>query len=514
MQLYPWQKACLQAWEKNSYRGIVNVVTGAGKTVFALAAIDRLIQKEPDLQIKVVVPTIPLARQWKEALLHHATSEEWRPGFFGGGVQDDPGRRVMIYIVNSARDSISGHIRRDLSLGKHILLICDECHHYQSRENRKIFAFTKDMGERESLYRCIGLSATPFGTNNDQVLIQAMGKEIFRYDYNTAAEDGVISPFMVCEISASFLPKELEQYDALSLEITILLRKLFRAHPFLKNLSRTAFLKAVTKMANEADMDPSEPAAALLIKMYERKEITNLAMARIWCALSILENLPSSDRVLVFCERIEQAKILKNYLQRRFGNCCEAYHSEMTKEARSRSMAAFRDHQVRILVSCKCLDEGIDVPEANVAIVLSSTSVSRQRVQRLGRVIRRADQKDAACLYYIYIRESTDDAAYLQELENCETFSLRYYTSEKVFSNDLYEYAAACLVKKGKEASLTGEEIAEIRRCIQEGLVRADVLLPDAVQKRNQKAAGTVHEKNYWNVMRKLGKEFRLPGPG
>lgn len=508
MKLYPWQKACLQAWEKNQYRGIVNVVTGAGKTVFALAALSGLRQKYPDLQVKVVVPTIPLARQWKEALLHNAPSEEWRPGFYGGGIQDDPARRVMIYIINSARDSLSGHIRRDLSLGRHVLLICDECHHYQSKENRKIFSFVHDMGGRACLYHCIGLSATPFGTNNDHVLREALGEEIYRYDYNSAAEDGVISPFTVCEVSASFLPKELQQYTELTDRVRFLLAKLLKTYPKLKGLSEQAFIKGVTRIAREADMDPSNPAAAFLMAVYQRKEVSNLALARIYCGLSIVENLRASDRVLVFCERIEQAKLMKDYLGRRFGSCCELYHSKMTKEARSRAMNAFRSRQVRILVSCKCLDEGIDVPDANIALVLSSTSVSRQRIQRLGRVIRKSDQKDAACLYYIYVRESSDDAAYLRGLEECESFSLRYYTSEGVFSNDLYEYVSACLVRRAVEASLSEAQIMEIRRCAQEGITRPDWLLPDPVKKRNLAASGTNHEKNYWKVMRKIGKEF------
>ena len=175
-------------------------------------------------------------------------------------------------------------------------------------------------------------------------------------------------------------------------------------------------------------------------------------------------------------------------------------------------MDEFRTNQVRILVSCRCLDEGIDVPEANIAIVLSSSSVSRQRIQRLGRVIRRSDHKDAACLYYIYIRESTDDAAYLHGLENCESFFLRYYTSEGFFSNDFYEYVAGQVIKKAGDAMLPQEQIIEIQKCIAEGLTNADSLLPDQVQKRNLKAAGSVHERNYWAVMRKIGRELKGAG--
>ena len=523
MQLYPWQRACLQAWSGNEYRGIIHVATGAGKTVFALAAIDLLRERYPGLQVKIIVPSVPLASQWKQALMHHAPSEKYRPGFYSGEKKDDPGKAVMIYIINSARSTLSRHIRRDLSLEKHVLLICDECHHCQSKENRKIFSFLDNIGEHISLYHCLGLSATPFGTGNDEILKKALGEEIYRYDYHMAVDEGVISPFMVCEVSASFLPEEQNQYNQLSFEIGIRLKKLLRACPSLKGLSKEAFLRAVSKMAAAADMDPSDPAAAFLIASYQRKELTNMAASRMDCALSILRQLPEKARVLLFCERIEQAEQLGSRLQRELGSCWGIYHSGLTKQARARIMGAFRDGQTRILISCRCLDEGIDVPDAVYAIVLSSTSVSRQRIQRLGRIIRRSNRKDAACLYYIYIRESTDNAAYLPGLQENRTFSVRYYSADQSFSNDLYEYVASDILRKAAE-KVSGEKrisgvnnlingghpvLAELRKCINEGLIRSDFLLPGEVQKKQQKRSQTIHERNYWITAEKIGMAFR-----
>ena len=508
MQLYKWQRACLKAWSENECRGIVHVVTGAGKTVFAMAAIDQLRKKHADLQVKVVVPSIPLASQWKQELMHHASSEELRPGFYGGEHKDSPGKAVMIYVINSARAVLSAHIRRDLSLGKTVLLICDECHHYQSRENRKIFSFLDSIGSHVSLYHCLGLSATPFGTGSDEILERALGKEIYRYDYDAAAEEGVISPFTVCEVSASFLPDEFSRYNQLSLEIGLQLKKLLKACPSLQGLPKSAFMKTVSKMAAAADMDPSDPAAAFLIAAFQRKELTNTAASRINCALSILRQLPENSRVLLFCERIEQAQQLGSRLQREYGSCWGIYHSRLTKQARVRIMENFRIGNIRILVSCRCLDEGIDVPDAGYAIVLSSTSVSRQRIQRLGRIIRRNDQKDAACLYYIYIRESSDDAAYLPDIPKNAAYSVRYYTAEQAFANDLYEYVAAGILREA--AKKTGrDKLAELRKCIQEGLILPDYLLPAEVQKKNQKASGTRHEQNYWITAAKIGQAFR-----
>ncbi|MBQ9662357.1 MAG: DEAD/DEAH box helicase family protein [Oscillospiraceae bacterium] len=172
MNLYRWQKDCLNAWEENSCRGIVNVVTGAGKTVLALAAVKQLRERYPDLKVRIVVPTIPLANQWKQAVLRQAGEEGDIPGFYGGMRKDPPDQRYMIYIINSARTALSRHIRADLAVGNHVLLICDECHHYQSRENRRIFDFlTPEMCE-SPLYCSLGLSATPFADEKGYAAMQ------------------------------------------------------------------------------------------------------------------------------------------------------------------------------------------------------------------------------------------------------------------------------------------------------------------------------------------------------
>ena len=509
MELYTWQKDCLSKWKDHQYRGIIHVVTGAGKTVFALAAIDELRSRYPDAVIRVVVPTIPLANQWKNALMHHAPNETWRPGFFGGGRRDEPDRQVMIYVINSARDSLASHIRRDFALKRHVLLICDECHHYQSKENRKIFSFLNEDVRKGTLYHSLGMSATPFGTDHDEVLIRSLGEEIFRYDFNAAATDGIISAFSICEVSASFMPEELLAYVDLTNKISVLLKRLLAEYPKLKGLNQKKFMKAVRAIAGEADMDPENPATAFLMLAFQRKSITNLAEARIRCAAALIEALHDTDRILVFCERISQAEELFVNLRRRNGHSVGLYHSGMTKEARKRIFDEFRNGQMRILVSCRCLDEGIDVPDANVGIVLSSSSVERQRVQRLGRVIRRADNKSAACLYYIYIRESSDDAAYLHGLEVSERYTVRYYTAENVFSHDLYEYVASHMIGNAHIRGYNEEQIAELRRCLTEGLVRADCFLPPDAAKCAAGCADGHHEKNYWNVMRKVGNAFR-----
>ncbi len=508
MKLYAWQQECLKAWEDNRRRGIAHVVTGAGKTVLALNAMDLHRASHPDARVKIIVPTIPLAQQWQTALLHHTQEPALRPGFFGGGLRDSADRPVMIYIVNSARNALTDHLRRDFALGRHVLLICDECHHYRSPRNRRIFDFTRFPHAAGEQYACLGLSATPFDSPEDDVLTDALGPVIFHYDVNQAASDGIVTPFTVSEVAVSFLPAERDEYRRLSVELMLLMKKLLAAHPELQKLPPSAFMKAVAKIAHSAGMEPENPAAAFLMKTWQRKEICVLADARLLCALSLVEQLPQDDRILVFCERISQAERLVRCLERKFGPVCGIYHSEMSKEARIRNLESYRKRIVRILVACRCLDEGLDVPDTSTGIVLSGASVTRQRVQRLGRILRRAEGKTSANLYYLYIQESSEETAFLPGLEAGKTASLRYRSLERSFENDLYVYAASELLAEARSAGLGSDRLRELRRCITDGLARTDYLLPPEAQAARLSAAQDIHTANYWRTMLRLGRKF------
>ena len=509
MKLYAWQQECLKAWEANHRRGIAHVVTGAGKTVLALNAIDLHRTLFPDARVKIIVPTIPLAQQWQTALLHHTADPALRPGFYGGGIRDQTDHVVMIYIINSARDALADHIRRDFALSRHVLLICDECHHYQSPRNRRIFDFSGSPFAKGEQYSCLGLSATPFGSPDDAVLTESLGPEIFTYDVNQAATDRIVSPFTVSEVAVSFLPEERDVYQQLSLEIMLLMKKLLAGWPDLRKLSSSAFIKAVMKLARDADMNPAHPAAAFLLKTWQRKDISVLAEARLLCGTALIGQLPENERILVFCERISQAERMARCIQRKYGHICGIYHSNMTKEARQRNMDDFRNKSIRILVSCRCLDEGIDVPEASIGIVLSGAAVTRQRVQRLGRVLRRADGKISANLYYLYIQDSSEDRSFLPGLDTAKCTFLRFRSQEQSFENDLYVYAASELLTEAKAAGLTTVQLHELRRCLNEGLVRTDYLLAPETQQALQRSAADTHTKNYWQAMLRLGKKFR-----
>lgn len=142
-------------------------------------------------------------------------------------------------------------------------------------------------------------------------------------------------------------------------------------------------------MAAEAGDDPESKAVVFLRLVYDRQQLTYLASARIPCALALVDALSRDAQILVFGERISQAQALYERLNARYPGKAAQYHSGISDQARKNAMDGFRDGRIRILVSCRGLDEGMDVPAASVGIVLSGSSVSRQHIQRLGRIIRK-----------------------------------------------------------------------------------------------------------------------------
>ena len=209
--------------------------------------------------------------------------------------------------------------------------------------------------------------------------------------------------------------------------------------------------------------------------------------------------------LFIFTERIEQAEAVFRQISKKYGSCSPIYHSGMTPEARKRVLGAFRDHAFRILVTCRCLDEGIDVPDANIAIVLSGSSVPRQHIQRLGRVIRRSEGKDTACLYYLYIREAAEDNVYLtRDISESTSFELRYEADLHAFENELYIYTCLELMEAARRVSQDAARLKEMRACMNEGLTRADYLLPEETLQKNIRSAASRHRKNYWKVMSRI----------
>ena len=239
----------------------------------------------------------------------------------------------------------------------------------------------------------------------------------------------------------------------------------------------------------------------------QRSQITYTAQARNACVLDLIAELGLSRQILVFGERIDQADDIYQILCRQYPSRTGRYHSALPPQARRNVLERFQTGELRILVTCRSLDEGVDVPAAAVGIILSGTSTGRQRTQRLGRILRISEGKRTACMYYLYVKESSEESAFLPDTEDdFPACSLSYEMFNHSFCHPAYERLAARVLDLAKDRGLDERQMREMRRCLLEGLIRSDWLLPEEEVAERIRQAEDIREKNYWVCVKEIQK--------
>jgi superfamily II DNA or RNA helicase len=265
----------------------------------------------------------------------------------------------------------------------------DECHRAGSPENAKALAGTFSAA--------LGLSATPereYDEGFQKYVVPALGPVIFEYDYVQAFQDEVITPFDLINVQIQFLPHEKEEYDKLTRRVAVLF--------------------------NKAKTD-SEAEVKLKFVLQKRAGISAQARMRIPVAARIVDE-HRGTRTIIFHERVNAATTLYTILKKRNHSVC-LYHSKIAPNWRRDNLRLFRQGVFDVLVSCRALDEGMNVPETAVAVIASSTASQRQRIQRLGRVLRPARGKSKATIYTLFATEQekirlTNEAERLEGVAN------------------------------------------------------------------------------------------------
>lgn len=359
-----WQATALSKWRDNGRHGIVKVVTGGGKTVFAEHCMLDFIKENPGGRILVLVPTLSLLDQWWVGLQADlGVAEQDIASYSGEGHPAEPAR-INLLVLNTAR--VWGP---RLSEDARTLLVVDECHRAASRHNA--FAL---RGEHLAT---LGLSATPERDSDDgldEVLVPALGPIVYEYGYNEASRDGVISSFDLVNVQVSLSEKERADYERFS-------RRIAR------------------EMGRSSQVDESK----LKVLLMQRAQLVGQARMRIPVAVRLIERY-RGKRAIVFHERVGAAREILELLLSR-GHTATIYHSGLEAAVRRDNLRQFRRGVFDVLVTCRALDEGIDVPETAVAVVASSTASSRQRIQRLGRALRPSAKKDHAVILTVYATE-------------------------------------------------------------------------------------------------------------
>lgn len=415
VKLHDWQVKAVDSWFRANGRGIIKVVTGAGKTVLALAIAERLQNsQQPDLRVAIIVPTLVLLNQWKQFILDHSNLPADSVRILGAGRVErfDGDAKVLIAVVNSAAESLPQLVHSS-HVGDQLLLIVDECHRAGASQRRKLFQATRRY--------TLGLSATPerddetesddldsltAAPSGDEVLATEIGPIVFAMNYAEAIEKGVLSPFTIEHYGLALDPAERDRYDRLSREITDIRRELEG-----KKRRGTALLRWCQSAAGQRD----PRAQRFLFLTSERKFLLYRIKARFEAVKAIVSRAIDQNpaaRIIIFHESI--ADVMQIFgLLRNNGFSVVAEHSEFPDRLRSESIELFRSGTAQIIVSAKSLIEGFNVPAADLGIVVAASSSIRQRIQTLGRLLRRGETSDKrAKLVVFYATQTADEFIY------------------------------------------------------------------------------------------------------
>ena len=507
-KLYSWQEDCLKRWFANNSHGMVQAVTGSGKTFLALNAADRLAKTlNLDLRTKIVVPTRTLMYQWYHAIkAYYGDPPKNFIGLRGGGHKPLVDCQYTIYIINSARYELARQILSELRGGKAVLLIADECHHYISEQNQLIFEFIPHMQSYRDHFFSLGLSATLPSGHAGRQLAAALGRKIYTYGITAATARHTICPYDIFHIGLSFQPEESAAYEELTERMLILNAQLLSHCPSLRSLDQKECFEFLRILSSGKDKQLANIARQYMSLTFIRKGLVCMASQRLDCAQDLIRLLGIQQKILIFSERILQAETLYKLLENQYPGKIGRYHSKMGPQANKNALERFCLGDIRILIACKAIDEGVDIPDAAVGIILSGTSVQRQRIQRLGRIIRKKEGKEQALLYYLHVTDSSEDFCFLPDSGPARIFELSYQPENNAFLNVLYDKKAAALIKQMYDAGLSTEKIQEAKQCLMLGSVKTDWMAEKIIIEQHIQNTASKRQKNYWICMKKLAE--------
>lgn len=350
----PYQAEALSEWQSASKRGVVVLPTGAGKSHVAMMAMDTVRR-----DTLVVAPTLDLVAQWYDLL---RTSFRCDVGIVGGG------EYKVLPLTVTTYDSAFLHMEK---MGARFgLVIFDECHHLPSE------AFSFAAKSCLAPYR-LGLTATlERADGRHRTLETLIGPTVFRREVGELAGE-YLAEYQVERIFVELTTEERERYDTA--------RGVYRAFVESQGIrmgSPNGWSEFIMRSAQ------SERGREAMRAYQAHKSLAFSAPSKIQYVEYLLHR-HRRDRTLIFTERNKAAY----HISEQFLVPVITHQTKISE--RSEILQDFAEGKYRVVATSKVLNEGVDIPDANVGIILSGSGSVREHVQRLGRILRKKGDKTA-----------------------------------------------------------------------------------------------------------------------
>jgi superfamily II DNA or RNA helicase len=425
IKLRGYQAEVLDSWAKAGNKGVITFATGGGKTITCIEAVSRWTKEgKPAL---VLVPSEYLLHQWTDEF------SKWLPDaglLIVGGKGNGPAKwgryleaftrssdggssRVVISTYASAR---SDTFKSKLKTGDHLLVAADEVHTFGSTQNRELADWLVGGAT-------LGMSATPerkWDESGTNAIFEYFGDKLDpAFTLDDALKAKVLSEYDYFFERCNFTEEEDQAWE----EVT---QRFVRA-----------WLAAGKKMTKKV--------TDILI---ERSRISKAAFNKTAKTVEILENnFGVEDRWLIYCESISHLDEVSAAIRQCAipGLQILEYHSRNPEE--HTEAIKFLSNAGGVMLAVKCLDEGVDLPRVNKAIIMASSTNPREYIQRRGRVLRKHPDKSSAQIYdLLSFRYQGDEPATCGEIERALLFSR---SARNVASSlELENYQTQCQTKE------------------------------------------------------------------
>jgi len=388
MQLDPVRKArqdrIIRKWLEAGMVGTAECATGFGKTIMAMLGIKHVRSIYPELSVMVVVPTLYLQEQWLERLADFDLDN------------------VEVWVINSA-------VKQTHFVD---LLVLDEIHQYTAEVFGQIF-------DRVSYGYVFGLTATLRENDSRTELIHQRCPVIDQVTMKEALDNGWIAPFQVYNLGLTLEGDEAETYEKLAKDFN----RYFAAfgHNFdlaMKCVTNPTALRAYAAQLQWDEKRLQASAYQWMSNMRQRKDFLYNLPSKHDAAIDVI-NLFPERMVITFSQTIESAERLAKAL----GSRAEVYHSQMKgKKVNGKKITATAVKQAAIdrfaskhhlntcsvLCTAKAMDQGADIPDVDMVVVVSASATPLQAIQRYGRSLRAVEGKRTV-IVEVYAKGTQDE---------------------------------------------------------------------------------------------------------
>ena len=464
--LYRWQLDALVSWLRCGRRGVIEAVTGSGKTDVAIAAAADALRR--GRFVLVVVPSRVLMEQWCGRLAE--ALPDARIGRLGDSGTDRP---AHCDVLVATRHSAAAH-KPVPPAGVDGLLIADECHGLGGGTLRR--AMLPQYGER------LGLTATLERSDDavTELLVPYFGGICHRYGFAQAIADGVCAAPRVAFVGVELSAGERAEYTATEHQL-VGARNHLRQVPGMPLEPFGDFLAAVAHLAERDAGADGRAAREYLDAFSKRREIVAQSSGKYELLGSLAPAIRDAHGALVFTETVRAANHAINRLDPLVS--IDLITGATARRQRREILDDLRVRRLDAVAAPRVLDEGVDVPDANLGIVMSASRTRRQMIQRMGRILRRKAPGVAARFVIMFAKDTLEDPTQRVERDGFLDEIERISEATGVFDGARFAALDTFLAAPGPEVVPEPEHLERYERA-----VAAVAASPDAARDRVDEA--------------------------